>query len=250
MSDPLSRKERPQRRGSLTPVARGGLSEQVLAQLRGHIADGTWPLHHRLPPEDALARDLGVGRSTIREAVRVLVHTGLLEVRQGDGTYVRSQREIDAALARRLMDADLLEAYELRRALEVEAARLAAWRRTDADVVRLHELLEQRAAAYTTGSEAYRRADSALHERIVAVTGNTLLADLYGAFLQQSRGGAASDLDDVALTVEGPDSPEMHDLVRAIEAADPEAAAAAAERRMDNVMRVLRFWLQVVVIHR
>ncbi len=251
MTEPPSPEERSQRQASLTPVARGGLSDRVIHQLREHIAAGTWPLDHRLPAESALAKDLGVGRSTIREAVRVLAHIGLLEVRQGDGTYVRSQREIDAALQRRLMEAHLLEAYEVRRALEVEAARLAAQRRTNSDVVCLRELLERRKAAYTTSSQAYRKADIALHEQVVAATGNALLADLHRGLLQQSLAHAASNLDDIALiTLEGPDSPEMRDLVHAIEIKDPEAAAAAAERRSDNVMRVLRFWLQVLVIQR
>jgi DNA-binding FadR family transcriptional regulator len=250
MSEPPSPEERSKRRSPLTPVARGGLSDRVIDQLREHIADGTWPLDHRLPGEAAMASDLGVGRSTIREAVRVLVHAGLLEVRQGDGTYVRSKREIDAALQRRLTEAHLLEAYEVRGALEVAAARLAAQRRTDADVLALRALLKHRDAAYTTSSQAYRKADIALHEQIVDATGNTLLADLYRSFLRQPRAGAASDFDDIALTLDCPDSPEMRDLVRAIEDEDPVAAAATAERRMDNSMRILRFWLQVVVVRR
>ncbi len=251
MSERPQPEDRPQPRVSLTPVARGGLTDRVIEQLRDRIADGTWPLHHRLPVESTLAKDLGVGRSTVREAVRVLVHAGLLEVRQGAGTYVRARREIDAALQRRVMGAHLLEAYEVRLGLEIEAARLAAQHRSDTDLVRLHELLKRRNAAYTTSSKEYRKADSALHEQIVNATGNSLLADLYQGFLKPLRAAVvASNLDDSELTRDDPDRPEMQDVVRAIVNGDPDAAAEAAGRHMDNVMSVLRFLLQVVIVRR
>lgn len=245
MSERPAPGERSQPQGSLTPVARRGLTDRVIDQLRERIADGTWPLRHRLPAESALAKDLGVGRSTIREAVRVLVHAGLLEVRQGDGTYVRARREIDAALQRRVMGAQLLEAYEVRLALEVEAARLAAQHRSDADVVRLRELMQHRNAA---SWQDYRKADTALHDHIVNASGNSLLADLYQALLNPLRTGDASNIDDSELTRDDPDRPEMQDLLQAIENGDPDAAAEAAERHMKNVMGVLRFLLRVVIV--
>lgn len=241
-------REAPEPRASLTPVGRGGLTDRVIDQLRRRIADGTWALHQRLPVEAALAKELGVGRSTIREAVRVLVHSGLLEVRQGDGTFVRSRREIDAALRRRVLGADLLEAFEVRRALEVEIARLAAQRRSDADVVRLRELAKYRAEVYEASWEDYRTADVALREHILVMAGNPLLADLYRGFVNPLRAALATHYDDAELTRDDPDRPEMVDLVAAIEDRDPAAAAAAAERHMDNAMRILRLLLQVVVV--
>src|SRR5206468_4005871 len=84
--------------------------------------------------ERALTESLGVGRNTIREAVKALTHAGLLECRQGDGTYVRATSELSGAVRRRLRTAQLMEILQVRRALEVEAARLAAERREDHDI--------------------------------------------------------------------------------------------------------------------
>jgi DNA-binding FadR family transcriptional regulator len=242
-------RRRAQPQPPLTPVFRGGLTDQVIDQMRTRIVDGTWPLQHRLPTEAALAKELGVGRSTIREAVRVLAHAGLLEVRQGDGTYVRSRREIDAVLHRRVSEADLLEVYEVRAALEVQAARLAAQYRTDAEAVRLRELLTRRNAAYTANWHDYRQADLALREQIADAAGNALLADLYRGLIKTLRASKAG-LDDSELTRDNPDRPEMDELVQAIENRDPQAAVLAAERHAENVMAVLRFLLQVIVAGR
>lgn len=250
VADVPERPDSPDRRISLTPVVRGGLTDRVIDQLRQRIADGTWPLHQRLPVESALARELGVGRSTVREAVRVLVHSGLLEVRQGDGTYVRSRREIDVALRRRVLGANLLEAFEVRRALEIEVARLAAQHRNDDDVVRLRELAKSREAAYTASSARYHKADVTLREHLLDMTGNALLADLYRGFVDPLRAAVASHYDDAELTRDDPARPETADLVRAIENRDPDAAAAAAQRNMDNALRVLRLLLQVLDFER
>lgn len=242
--------ERSSSRASLTPIARGSLTDRVIEQLRERIADGTWPLRHQLPVEAALAKDLGVGRSTIREAVRVLVHAGLLEVRQGDGTYVRSRREIDLALQRRVSGAHLLEAYEVRRALEKEAAWLAALRRQPADVARLEELLEIRDAAHLTSARQYRKADAALYEQLVDAAGNPLLADLYKAFVIPLRAEVAQLFGDFELLLDDPDRPELSNLVQAIRNADPRAASEAAARHIDDVIGLLRLLFPCILVPR
>src|SRR5829696_1945154 len=106
-------------------LVRAPLVDQAIASLRDRVLAGVWAVGERLPAEPALAADLGVGRSTVREAVRALAHAGVLEVRQGAGTFVRAAPAA-AELALRLQRAQALEVYEVRRALEVEAAALAA----------------------------------------------------------------------------------------------------------------------------
>ncbi|PRC57877.1 GntR family transcriptional regulator, partial [Mycobacterium sp. ITM-2017-0098] len=85
---------------------RAGLVDQVIDQLRHTIASGEWPVGRRIPNETVLVESLGVGRNPVREAVRALAHAGLLDVRQGDGTYVRATSEVSGAL-RRLCGAEL-----------------------------------------------------------------------------------------------------------------------------------------------
>ena len=75
---------------ALTSLRRSSLAELAVSQLRDQVLSGQWAVGARLPAETELAQRLEVGRSTVREAVRALVHAGLLETRQGSGTYVRS----------------------------------------------------------------------------------------------------------------------------------------------------------------
>lgn len=72
--------------------------DTVVDQLRAQLTNGEWAVDDRIPTEHELAEQLGVGRNTVREAVRVLVHAGLLESRQGNGTFVRSTADPAAVL--------------------------------------------------------------------------------------------------------------------------------------------------------
>ena len=103
----------------LATTRRSGLVDEVIGQLRTVIAAGEWPVGERIPTEQELVALLGVGRNTVREAVRALSHGGLLDVRQGDGTYVRATSEVSGAI-RRLCGSELHEVLQVRRALEVD----------------------------------------------------------------------------------------------------------------------------------
>src|SRR6266545_2897175 len=84
---------------ALTELRRSPLVEQAIDRLREQVTSGAWPVGTRLPSEAALAAELGVGRSTIREAIRALASTGMVESRQGAGTFVRAAAAAEAALA-------------------------------------------------------------------------------------------------------------------------------------------------------
>ena len=134
----------------------------------------------RIPPEPALVDLLGVGRNTVREAVQSLVHAGLLERRQGSGTYVLSRSELAVTMGRQIADARQRDVVEVRRALEVEAARLAARRRTATDAAALLQRRDERAAAYHAGDlDAMVATDLDLHRAIVRAAANPLLVTLY-----------------------------------------------------------------------
>ncbi|WP_431916494.1 FadR/GntR family transcriptional regulator [Micromonospora wenchangensis] len=161
---------------------RGQRVQQTIEQLRGRILGGEWPVGGRIPTEPQLVTALGVGRNTVREAVRALVHAGVLECRQGSGTYVVSTDELAPVVARRLTDDRMAEVVEVRRAFEVEAARLAALRRTPEDLVALDGALAAREAAWRSGLVAeFVEADVALHTAVVAAAHNGMLAELYAS---------------------------------------------------------------------
>lgn len=217
---------------TLRTARRSSLVDQVIEQLRSEITGGGWPVGAKIPPEPALAEALGVGRNTVREAVRALTHAGLLESRQGDGTYVRATSELSGAVRRRLETAELVEILEVRRGFEVEAARLAAARRTEADVAAIALALARRDAAWAAGDhDAFVEADLAFHTSVVEATHNRVLTDLYHDFSAALRAsiGAAGSLLERADVPHGP-------IAAAVEAGDADAATRAAHACLDQIL--------------
>ena len=164
----------------------------TLAFLRRKITSGEWPVGSRIPIEPELAEATGVGRSTIREAVRSLASVGMLETLPGRGTFVRAAAPTSAMLNEFLSAFTLEEILSYRRALEVEAAQQAAMHRTDEDVASL-----ERAAAEEIGctrcpvlgfadgeDSAF---DSRFHRLIFDSAKNRLLASLYDGINAQLR---------------------------------------------------------------
>src|SRR4051794_35724970 len=125
-----------------TSVRKHQLADQVMRHLRGQIASGKFAVGDRLPSEPQLMKQLGVGRTSIREAVRVLAHQGILEVRQGSGTFVRAASS-SGNIVERLQNARVREVYQVRRALEVEAVRSAALARDPEDLATLRSLIDR-----------------------------------------------------------------------------------------------------------
>ncbi|NIY64570.1 FadR/GntR family transcriptional regulator [Streptomyces malaysiensis] len=210
----------------LTSPRRSALADQVIAQLRAQITSGEWPVGSRIPTEPELVEQLGVARNTVREAVRALAHNGLLDIRQGSGTYVLATSELAGVMHRRFAAADPRHVAELRSALETKAARLAAERRTEQDLKQLDAQLDRRERAWEGGDpDAFVEADATLHMAVVAASHNDVLEELYadlGAvvrdFLRADVGGGM-----------GPDAYVDHGrLVEAIRESDGERAAAEA----------------------
>jgi DNA-binding FadR family transcriptional regulator len=205
---------------------------ELTERLGERVRRGEWPVCTKIPTEPRLVEEYGVGRNTVREAVRALVHAGVLECRQGSGTYVVSTDELAGAVSRRVADAEMAETVEVRRALEVEAARLAAVRRTPADLAALDDALAAREAAWRSGRlDAFVDADAALHTTIVAAAHNGMLAGLYASIGAAIHATLAADV--------GPDlRPDKHvdhsRLVRAVHAGDPDRAAREAGRFLES----------------
>ncbi len=215
----------------LQSAARSPLAGQVIETLRKQIESGEWPVGSRIPPEPELAAQLGVGRNTLREAVKALSHAGLLECRQGSGTYVRAASELSGAVARRLAAARLREVVEVRRAFEVEAARLAAHRRTDEDLAVLDRAIARREEAWDAGdAAAFVAADVEFHAAVVAAAHNGVLAELYADFGAAVR---ASLTESVGEDLRPERHVDHHRLLAALRAGDAAAATAEAASFLD-----------------
>ncbi|MED4586002.1 FadR/GntR family transcriptional regulator [Brevibacillus choshinensis] len=179
---------------NLQKTVRSSLVKQVVEQLAQCIEAGDWKVGERIPPEPDLVEQLGVSRNTLREAVQALIHTGMLEARQGDGTYVRSSSEFGAAMNRRLQRSAVFEILEVRYGLEREIARLAAQRRTTQDLANIREKLEQ-AYQLFQDPDAYTQADVAFHMAIVEATKNSVMIDLYKHMTESILYSVNSTLD-------------------------------------------------------
>ncbi len=210
----------------LSSPRRSALADQVIAQLREQITSGEWPVGARIPTEPELVEQLGVARNTVREAVRALAHNGLLDIRQGSGTYVAATSELAGVMQRRFAGAEPRQVAELRSVLEAAAARLAARRRTERDLKQLDRLLDARERAWESGdAEAFVGADATLHLAVVGAAHNDVMTSMYADLGEVLRDFLRADVGEEL----GPDGRVDHArLVDAIRRGDGERAAAEA----------------------
>lgn len=219
----------------MKPIQKTSLADTTTDAIREEITAGRFAVGARLPNEASLSAMLGVSRGTVREAVRVLASRGLLEVRQGSGTYVRSATDSLSTLdgTRR---ASLRDRFEARCALDVEAARLAAQRATPAAIARLRALLAQRGSSVVGDRDGFVARDLAFHKAVIAASGNRAMVELFEFF-------SASIADTIRATTGGtlpePDLASHAAIVDAIETGDPDRAGDAVRRFMAPVLAFL-----------
>jgi DNA-binding FadR family transcriptional regulator len=219
----------------LGPVRPSPLVEQAAERLRAQITAGHWPVGTRLPGETTLAKELGVGRSTVREALRALAGAGLVQPRQGAGVFVTATRAVED-WPTRLRRAAVTDVYEVRMAVEVHAARLAARRRTPEDVAAIGSALAGRRAAATSSDADFVDADITFHAAVVAAAHNPVLADLFREFTPVLREGLVELLALTGLREEDPNTAdEAHAaLVRAVADGDAERAAEILRAELED----------------
>lgn len=202
--------------------------EQIVKQIQQAIRNGQLPRGTRLPTERELAEQFGVSRSVVREAIKVLDTMGLVESRQGSGSFVRNStiESISRAFVFSVSpDAESVEKlFEFRQLLEVQAVRLAAIRRTDEQAARIREAaLMIPTPIETENWEAFGVSDGLIHEAIAEASGNP--------YLQIAVATAREMLQDlVSLFVEEKGSIDVaidhhHRISEAIALHDPDLAA-------------------------
>jgi DNA-binding FadR family transcriptional regulator len=168
-------------------VQRNSLAQQVVDRIRTLVADGTYPIGKRLPPEGPLGEALGVGRSTLREAMRVLASRGIVDVRHGEGTFVAANA-LREPFEERLGRANLRDLYEARMVLELPLAELAAARRSSRDVAAMRRALKARALAAENGDvDGYGDADFDFHLCVARAAKNAALFDMYASFVDVAK---------------------------------------------------------------
>ncbi len=181
----------------IRPIRKTKISDEVLEQLKHNILTGVYKPNERLPSENALCEMFQVSRISVRTALHKLAAIGLIETRNGEGTYVRSF-DSSAVLLPLLQDmsiepSTILELLEFREGVERLSCRLAARRGTLAEndqLQTLYELME--ADAFRNDQESFTQHDIEYHRQIARMSGNTfvlrvldIVGDLYRAHLHR-----------------------------------------------------------------
>lgn len=157
------------------------LTDEAITKIKAMILDGRLQPGDRLPREADLAEELGISRSSLREAVRALSLVRILDVRRGDGTFVTSLQpgvlmEAMAFLVDFHQDASVLELFAVRRILEPAAAELAATAMSPDAAIDLVRLAE--GSDVPDSVDALVAADIEFHHRIAEASGNQVLCAL------------------------------------------------------------------------
>jgi len=232
----------------LEPVDRTAIAASVIERLEALIFDRLEP-GEALPSEGKLAEALGVSRLTVREATRALEARGLLEIRQGKRPTVTAPNGALVGdffkIAVRRDPRAVLDLLDVRMALEVHIAALAAKRATTADAADLEMFIAAMRAA-AAEPEAFHAADVRFHEKLAAASGNRLLLFLIEALSEplresrlrsfaghQARGGGVEEVIDQHVAI-----------LDAVKARNSKAAAAAMRYHLQQTERDLRALLR------
>ena len=213
-------------------VKRYSLTQQVADQLQKMIEDGVWKVGERIPTEPELTEMFAVSRNTLREAIRCLTSSGVLEVRQGDGTYVRVSNGFHARMGLAYEKVALDQVREARNVLEITMARLAARRRTAEDLQEIRRTLEARQLEDGEVREN-TKADLAFHMAVARAAHNQVLENLYGSMEVYLESHISSRMAETALDSE--QIATLHaELFRAILHQDDREAELCAQ----NILKI------------
>ena len=229
------------------------ISDAVASTLERRILEGSLKAGDRLPPERELAIELGVSRPSLREAIQKLASKGMVQSKQGGGTYVTD------ALESSFFDPwqEMMGSYpnlredmlEFRRMLEGQAAEWAAERATDADLQRLDQTFQALQASFQ-GDDTARRSDAdiAFHQAVGDAAHNVLLGHLSAALLRLMHDNIRLNLGELK-SVPAASSLLMRQhaaIHTAIAERKPQAARSAAETHIDFVRETLAQTLRSV----
>ncbi|MFZ4928442.1 FadR/GntR family transcriptional regulator [Chryseobacterium sp. Mn2064] len=209
-------------------IQKESLAERLSNLLKQEITEGKYSVGQKLPTEPELVNIYGVGRSTVREAVRILSNIGLLNVQQGRGTYVQKQFINDESMEHRMARATIKELNEVREIIELKIAEKAALNRTPDDLENIRKSLEQRLHFAQSGDlPNCIEADIHFHLAVAKASHNEMLYDIYKAASEHLKKWFQDTYKDTSSLAE---SHERHvNLFKCIEAKDPLNAWKATE---------------------
>ena len=217
-------------------IQKRSLVDEVIHVIRQNIKNDIWKVDEKIPTEPELVQGLGVGRNTIREAIKILEYLGVLEVKQGLGTFVRMKNDFSIVI-NSIHHSDLYEHVEVRCLLEIEIAKLAARHSTPEDMRDVIACLEDRAATNQQDVANFMLSDKKLHLAIAKATHNKALQATYEYFLNSSYQYTLELVTNKNL----PDpNQQIHtELVQAIQHKSESEAMRIAESMLAPILRSL-----------
>ena len=222
-----------------------GLAHELVERLRERILGGEIEPGQKLPTESSLVSEFGVSRTVVREAISRLQAAGLVETFQGRGSFVldlpEPAREFSLDTSRVRSHRDVLDLLDFRIGIEVEAAGLAAVRRTEHQLKAIARALDD---FRRTGPGRVVEADFTFHLKVAAASGNRFYSELLGSLgpmmimLPRTRLDQSYSVSDQAhFTRVIAEHENIHD---AIARSDPEGARAAARVHLSNTRHRLQ----------
>jgi GntR family transcriptional repressor for pyruvate dehydrogenase complex len=221
------------------PIQKNSLVVEITKRLLDYIFSGSLKVNDKLPAERQLSEALGVGRSAIREAIKALTVLGVLEVRQGDGTYLK---RTDSTLLPQVIEWSLLlgenqamDLIEARKVIEISICRFAAERGKDEEIAELKQIMDKMKLEPANFVEL----DVSFHLKLAEMSRNSVLKDILSSIQSLLRTW-------IKLVIESAGDTEFsykdHSAIfEAVSKRDPDAAALAMERHMtDATSRLLK----------
>jgi len=226
----------PRRGMEIAPIKSTRIYEEIVRQVKQLITEGRLKSGDRLPPERELADKFVVSRTSVREALRALESLGLIEIRPGEGTFVRHV-SVDAlvgplALVMTSEREAIGDLFEARRVLEPAIAALAASRATPDEVQEMERILDDQAREIAAGKTGLAQ-DAAFHAAIGTAAHNraiTRIAHAIMDLLTQSR--------EESLNTPGRPTRSHQDHRRILQAITRRNATAARQAMLDHLVAV------------
>ena len=175
---------------ALQPVERARVYETIVEKIKELIDNGTWKPGERLPSERKLTVMLNVGRTSVREAMRMLEAMGYIEIRQGDGVYIKGNAGNLSGfqtLFNLFQDDDyIVDVMETRELVESQIAFLAAESATEEDITELENIISRHEKIVGKGNEGVE-VNVEFHLFLAKITGNRALMELQQLFINLTR---------------------------------------------------------------
>jgi DNA-binding FadR family transcriptional regulator len=164
----------------MSKIVKKSLADEIAEKLKEQITGGHYQVNDKLPTEPELMAEFGVGRSSIREATKSLVQSGMLRIQQGAGTFVERTATNPEPMEARLKRARSQDLDEVRQLLEIKIAEKAAINRSQKDIFTMKGYLETRKKTAEAGLlEECIDADVNFHIAIAEASKNEIMSELY-----------------------------------------------------------------------